>query len=128
MSMAAPEWKPTLIGFIAALACGLIQPLHSLCMAALLAVYFTTDHNELRSQTRIYCFAFLAFAVFAFLTSVIQHYYFGIMGESLTKRVREALFEKILTYEIEWFDQENNSRGDMFKISHRCHDGENSCC
>nr|TKR97719.1 hypothetical protein D5086_0000210140 [Populus alba] len=62
MSMAASEWKPTLIGFIAALACGLIQPLHSLCMAALLAVYFTTDHNELRSQTRIYCFAFLAFA------------------------------------------------------------------
>jgi ATP-binding cassette subfamily B (MDR/TAP) protein 1 len=111
MSMAAPEWKPTLIGFIAALACGLIQPLHSLCMAALLAVYFTTDHNELRSQTRIYCFAFLAFAVFAFLTNVIQHYYFGIMGESLTKRVREALFEKLLTYEIEWFDQENNSSG-----------------
>ncbi|KAJ6913020.1 ABC transporter B family member 15 [Populus alba x Populus x berolinensis] len=37
MSMAAPEWKPTLIGFIAALACALIQPLHSLCMAALLA-------------------------------------------------------------------------------------------
>ena len=111
MSMAAPEWKPTLIGFIAALACGLIQPLHSSCMAALLAVYFTTDHNELRSQTRIYCFAFLAFAVFAYLTNVIQHYYFGIMGESLTKRVREALFEKIFTYEIEWFDQENNSSG-----------------
>ncbi|KAG6769390.1 hypothetical protein POTOM_025021 [Populus tomentosa] len=111
MSMAATEWKPTLIGFIADLACGLIQPLYSLCMAALLAVYFTTDHNELRSQTRIYCFAFLAFAVFAFLTNVIQHYYFWIMGESLTKRVREALFEKILTYEIEWFDKENNSSG-----------------
>ncbi|KAG6771462.1 hypothetical protein POTOM_022824 [Populus tomentosa] len=53
MSMAASEWKPTLIGFIAALACGLIQPLHSLCMAALLAVYFTTDHNELRPKQMI---------------------------------------------------------------------------
>ncbi|KAJ6699732.1 ATP-BINDING CASSETTE SUB-FAMILY B [Salix purpurea] len=51
-----------------------IQPLHSFCMASLLA-----------------------------------HYYFGIMGESLTKRFREALFERILKHEIEWFDHENNN-------------------
>nr|XP_034902219.1 ABC transporter B family member 22-like [Populus alba] len=33
------------------------------------------------------------------------------MGETLTERFREAFFEKILTFEIEWFDQENNSSG-----------------
>jgi len=88
ISMAAPEWKSSLIGCIAALGYGLIQPLHSFCMAALLSVYFTNDHSEIRSQTRIYCFAFLAFAVFTILTNVIQHYYFGITGESLTKRLR----------------------------------------
>ncbi|KAH8481522.1 hypothetical protein H0E87_029116 [Populus deltoides] len=111
ISMAAPEWKASLIGCIAALGYGLIQPLHSFCMAALLSVYFTNDHSEIRSQTRIYCFAFLAFAVFTILTNVIQHYYFGITGESLTKRLREEIFHKILTFEIEWFDQENNSTG-----------------
>ena len=111
ISMAAPEWKSSLIGCIAALGYGLIQPLHSFCMAALLSVYFTNDHSEIRSQTRIYCFAFLAFAVFTILTNVIQHYYFGITGESLTKRLREEIFHKILTFEIEWFDQESNSTG-----------------
>jgi ATP-binding cassette, subfamily B (MDR/TAP), member 1 len=33
------------------------------------------------------------------------------MGENLTKRVREIIFTKIMTFEIEWFDQENNSTG-----------------
>uniref|UniRef100_A0A2K1ZYE2 ABC transporter family protein n=2 Tax=Populus trichocarpa TaxID=3694 RepID=A0A2K1ZYE2_POPTR len=111
ISMTAPEWKSTLLGCVGALGYGLIPPLNSFCLGALLAVYFENDHAEIRSQTRIYCFAFLAFAVFTFLTNVIQHYYFGIMGEKLTERVREAVFEKILTFEIEWFDQENNSSG-----------------
>jgi len=111
ISMTAPEWKSTLLGCVGALGYGLIPPSNSFCLGALLAVYFENDHTEIRSQTRIYCFAFLAFAVFTFLTNVIQHYYFGIMGEKLTERVREAVFEKILTFEIEWFDQENNSSG-----------------
>ncbi|CAK7345688.1 unnamed protein product [Dovyalis caffra] len=111
ISMTAPEWKSTLIGCVGALGYGLVPPSNSFCLGALLAVYFENDHAQIRSQTRIYCFAFLAFAVFTFLTNVIQHYYFGIMGETLTDRVREAIFEKILMFEIEWFDQENNSSG-----------------
>ncbi|KAJ6747232.1 TRANSPORTER FAMILY PROTEIN putative-RELATED [Salix koriyanagi] len=35
------------------------------------------------------------------------------MGESLTKRFREALFERILKHEIEWFDHENNNSGSI---------------
>ena len=78
-------------------------------MGALLSVYFIGDHDEIKSQTKIYCFAFLAFSLSTFITNVIQHYNFGVMGENLTKKVREAIFAKILTFEIEWFDQENSS-------------------
>ncbi|KAA8542196.1 hypothetical protein F0562_023348 [Nyssa sinensis] len=109
--MASLEWKATLLGCIGALCYGLVQPLNSFCMGALLSVYFIDDYHEIKSQARIYSFAFLSFAIFTFITTVIQHYYFGVMGENLTKRVREATFEKILTFEIEWFDQENNSSG-----------------
>ena len=111
MWMTTPEWKPTLVGCIGALIFGLVQPMSSFCMGALLAVYFINDHDEIRSQTKMYCFAFLAFAIFAFITNVIQHYHFGVMGENLTRRVREASLTKILTFEIEWFDQEHNSTG-----------------
>ncbi|CBI14902.3 unnamed protein product, partial [Vitis vinifera] len=61
------KWKPTLVGCIGALIFGLVQPMSSFCMGALLA--------------------------------------------NLTRRVREASLTKILTFEIEWFDQEHNSTG-----------------
>lgn len=111
MQMTRPEWKPMIIGCIGALSFGLVQPMNSYCTGALLAVYFIEDHDEIRSQTKIYCFAFLAFAVFAFISNIIQHYHFGVMGENLTRRVREASLTKILTFEIEWFDREQNSSG-----------------
>ncbi|KAF8390545.1 hypothetical protein HHK36_025072 [Tetracentron sinense] len=113
MEMTAPEWKHTLLGCTSALCFGVIQPLHSFCLGALLSVYFINDHDEIRSQTRIYCFVFLALAIFGFITNIIQHYNFGIMGENLTKRVREEILAKILTFEIEWFDQENNTSGPL---------------
>ncbi|KAL7191798.1 hypothetical protein ACSBR2_023801 [Camellia fascicularis] len=108
------QWKSTLLGCIGALCTGLIQPMHSYCMGALLAVYFINDHGEIKSQTRKYCFAFLSFAVSVFITNVIQHYSFGVMGENLTKKVRESTFAKIMTFEIEWFDQEDNSSGALY--------------
>lgn len=109
--MIIPEWKPTLVGYIGALSSGLVQPMTSFCMGALLAVYFIDDHDEIRSQTKIYWFAFLAFSVFAFIANVVQHYHFGVIRENLKRRVREASITKILTFEIEWFDQEHNSTG-----------------
>ncbi|PNX84906.1 ABC transporter B family member, partial [Trifolium pratense] len=36
---------------------------------------------------------------------------FAYMGEYLTKRVRERIFYKILTFEIGWFDEDQNSTG-----------------
>jgi ATP-binding cassette subfamily B (MDR/TAP) protein 1 len=33
------------------------------------------------------------------------------MGEHLTKRVREQMLTKILTFEIGWFDRDENSSG-----------------
>lgn len=111
MFMAAPEWSSTFLGCIGAIFYGLIQPLHTFCMGSLLSVYFLNDKNEIKSETRKYCFAFLFFAALAFITNVIQHYNFGLMGESLTKRVREEVVRKILTFEMEWFDEENNNSG-----------------
>ncbi|KAJ1392852.1 P-loop containing nucleoside triphosphate hydrolase [Sesbania bispinosa] len=42
-------------------------------------------------------------------TGLLQHYNFAIMGERLLKRVREFLLEKVLTFEVGWFDQEENT-------------------
>ncbi|KAL3537332.1 hypothetical protein ACH5RR_000698 [Cinchona calisaya] len=111
LKMTAPEWRSTLLGSLGALCYGLVHPLHSFCLGALISVYFINDHNEIKSQTRIYCIAFLGFSGVAFIANTMQHYHFGIMGENLTKRVREATIAKILTFETEWFEHEGNNTG-----------------
>ncbi|KAI3737379.1 hypothetical protein L2E82_27379 [Cichorium intybus] len=109
--MNAPEWKSALMGCTGALLNGLIQPLLAFFQGAMLSIFFLDNHDEIRSQTRTLAYTFLGIAGFALIIGVIQHYYFGIMGENLTKRVREAMFSKIMTFEIEWFDQEDNTTG-----------------
>lgn len=111
MRMTAPEWKELLLGCLGAVCFGAIQPVHSYCMGALLAVYYLGDHHDIKARTRTYCFIFLSYAVLAFLSNVLQHYNFGLVGEKLTKRVRESLLGKILSFESGWFDKEGNTSG-----------------
>ncbi|KAH9676237.1 ABC transporter B family member 15 [Citrus sinensis] len=49
--------------------------------------------------------------VYAFAMGSMISYYFAYMGEYLTKRIRENMLSKILTFEVGWFDQDENSSG-----------------
>ncbi|CAI9097355.1 OLC1v1033757C1 [Oldenlandia corymbosa var. corymbosa] len=111
LQMTTSHWKSTLCGSLGAFCFGLLPPIHSFCLGALVSVYFTIDHNEIKSQTRTYCYVFIVISIGAFISNLIQHYHFGIMGENLTKTVREATITKILTFEPEWFDHEENNTG-----------------
>ncbi|MFS7971650.1 putative Type I protein exporter [Helianthus anomalus] len=111
IQMTRPEWKSTLAGTIGALISGSVQPLVACLQAVMLSIFFLKDHADISSQTRNLCYAYLTVSAYTVVSNVIQHYYFGITGENLTKRIRSAMFEKIMSFEIEWFDQEDNSTG-----------------
>ncbi|XP_073103706.1 putative multidrug resistance protein isoform X2 [Elaeis guineensis] len=106
-----PEWKQALLGSLSATVFGAIQPLYAFAMGSMLSVYFLNDHDDIKSKTRTYALVFLSLSVFSFLINIGQHYNFGAMGEYLTKRVRERMLSKILTFEVGWFDQDENSTG-----------------
>jgi len=107
----APEWKQALMGSFSAIVFGGIQPVYSYAMGSMISIYFLADHNEIKDKTRTYALIFVALAVLSFLINIGQHYNFGAMGEYLTKRVREQMLAKILTFEIGWFDRDENSSG-----------------
>ncbi|OEL26086.1 putative multidrug resistance protein, partial [Dichanthelium oligosanthes] len=107
----APEWKQALIGGFSAIVFGGIQPAYSYAMGSMISIYFLRDHEEIKDKTRTYALFFAALAVLTFLVNIGQHYSFDVMGEYLTKRIREQMLEKILTFEIEWFDRDDNSTG-----------------
>ncbi|KAH6801900.1 ABC transporter family protein [Perilla frutescens var. frutescens] len=108
LEMNSPEWKRALLGSIGAVAVGSVLAVNSYCMGALISVYFEKT-SKVKSETRLYSIIFISICVIVFFCSVLQHYNFGIMGERLTKRMREKVLEKILTFEIGWFDKDENS-------------------
>ncbi|KAL5080150.1 hypothetical protein RYX36_008571 [Vicia faba] len=111
LAMNLPEWKQACLGCFNALLFGAIQPVYAFAMGSVISVYFLEDHDEIKKQIRIYAFCFLGLAVSSMVFNVLQHYSFAYMGEYLTKRVRERMLSKILTFEVGWFDEDQNSTG-----------------
>nr|GMC74594.1 putative multidrug resistance protein [Ipomoea batatas] len=109
LKMNAPEWPRALLGCIGAIGSGAVQPINAYCVGGLIAVYFRADKSTIQSHARIYTYVFIGLGVFNMFTNVLQHYNFAVMGEKLTKRVREKLLEKLMTFEIGWFDQDENA-------------------
>ncbi|CAN6477732.1 unnamed protein product [Victoria cruziana] len=109
--MNGPEWKEAIIGCVCAIAIGAIQPVYSFAKGTMISIYFLHDHQEIQSKVRIYTLIFLSLAILCFLVNILQHYNFAVMGEYLTKRIRERMLSKMLTFEIGWFDREKNSTG-----------------
>ncbi|KAK6155144.1 hypothetical protein DH2020_009392 [Rehmannia glutinosa] len=111
LAMNLPELKQATLGCISAIFFGAIQPLYGFILGSTLSVYFLTDHSEIKEMTKLYALCFLGLAVFSLLISICEHYNFAAMGEHLTKRIRERMLTKILTFEIGWFDKDENATG-----------------
>ncbi|KAL6314132.1 hypothetical protein AAG906_011872 [Vitis piasezkii] len=109
LKMNAPEWKSALLGCLGAIGSAAVQPINAYCVGTLISVYFNTDESSMKSESRFYSYLFLGLCVYNFIMNVLQHYNFAVMGERFTKRVREKLLEKLMTFEIGWFDQEENN-------------------
>ncbi|PWA66950.1 ABC transporter family protein [Artemisia annua] len=111
LALNSPEWKQALFGSVGAFLFGAVQPVFSFSMGSIISVYFLEDKDELKHKTMFYTSCFAALGIFSMAINIIQHYNFAVMGEQLTKRVRERMLSKILTFEIGWFDQDENSSG-----------------
>ncbi|KAL3007411.1 hypothetical protein AAZX31_08G332500 [Glycine max] len=109
MALSYPEWKHGVFGCLNAMVFGAVQPVYAFTMGSTILLYFNSDHEEIMRRTRFYSFTFLGLFVVSLLSNIGQHYCFGYMGEYLTKRVRETVLAKILTFEVGWFDLDQNS-------------------
>ncbi|KAL8114655.1 hypothetical protein AgCh_021498 [Apium graveolens] len=111
IAMNSPEWRQAVLGSLAAVMFGAIQPAYSYALASTLSVFFLGDHEHIKEKTRMYGLWFLGLAIFSVVVNIIQHYNFAAIGEYLTKRIRERMLSRILTFEIGWFDRDENSSG-----------------
>ncbi|KAM0942670.1 putative ABC-type xenobiotic transporter [Dioscorea sansibarensis] len=109
--MNSREWKHAIIASISATIFGGVQPAYAYGIGSVISVYFLKDHKEMSDKIRMYSLLFLSLSFVSLFLNVVQHYNFGAMGEYLTKRVRETVLAKMLTFEVAWFDRDENSTG-----------------
>ena len=74
-------------------------------------IKFGTNPSQARTDANLYALIFLLIGIGAFVFSFLQQTLFSYIGESLTERVRNETYYKILKMPGAWFDKPKNSSG-----------------
>ncbi|CDY46744.1 BnaA03g16880D [Brassica napus] len=106
--MNSPEWKYALVGSVGSVICGSLSAFFAYVLSAVLSIYYNPDHNYMIKQIDKYCYLLIGLSSAALIFNTLQHSFWDIVGENLTKRVREKMLTAVLKNEMAWFDQEEN--------------------
>ncbi|KAL8036237.1 hypothetical protein ABFX02_12G146000 [Erythranthe guttata] len=106
--MNSPEWGYALIGSIGSVVCGSLSAFFAYVLSAVMSVYYSPDHAYMIEQIGKYCYLLIGVSSAALVFNTLQHFYWDVVGENLTKRVREKMLVAVLKNEMAWFDMEEN--------------------
>jgi len=91
LKLNAPEWPYAVLGAIGSVLSGFIGPTFAIVMGEMLDVFYYRDPNEMEKKTKLYVFIYIGTGIYAVVAYLVQHYFFSIMGENLTTRVRRMM-------------------------------------
>ncbi|KAL5981090.1 ABC transporter B member 19 [Asimina triloba] len=105
----APEWPYGVFGAIGSVLSGFIGPTFAIVTSNMIDVFYYRDIDLMEKKTKEYVFIYIGTGIYAVVAYLVQHYFFNIMGENLTTRVRRMMLAAILRNEVGWFDEEGNN-------------------
>ncbi|XP_071703363.1 ABC transporter B family member 13 [Rutidosis leptorrhynchoides] len=108
-----PEWPYAMAGSLGAILAGMEAPLFALGITYILTAFYSRDNHRIKEDVRCASFVFLGAGIVTIPIYILQHYFYTLMGERLTTRVRLSMFSAILNNEIGWFDMDENSTGSL---------------
>ncbi|GAB2300622.1 Multidrug resistance protein 1 [Dionaea muscipula] len=108
VKMNSPEWMYALVGSIGSVICGSLSALFAYVLSAVLSVYYSDNHAYMSRQIAKYCYLLIGVSSAALIFNTLQHFFWDVVGENLTKRVREKMLIAVLKNEVAWFDREEN--------------------
>ncbi|KAJ4816822.1 ABC transporter B family member 20 [Rhynchospora pubera] len=103
------EWPYALLGSVGAAIFGSFNPLLAYTTGLIVAAYYRIDVRDIRHEVNRWCLLIACMGFMTVVANFLQHFYFGIMGEKMTERVRRMMFSAMLRNEVGWFDEEENS-------------------
>ncbi|KAJ0615182.1 putative Type I protein exporter [Helianthus annuus] len=115
LKMNAPEWPYSLMGAVGSILSGFIDPTFAIVMSNMIEVFDFDNLTRMERKTKESVSIYVGVGLYAVVAYLIQHYFFSIMGENLTTRVRRMMFSgicsaAILRNEVGWFDEEEPTK------------------
>ncbi|KAF9625853.1 hypothetical protein IFM89_027476 [Coptis chinensis] len=109
LNLNAPEWPYVIMGAVGSILSGFIGPTFAIVMSNMIEVFYYRDLSAMERKTKEFVFIYIGAGLYAVVAYLTQHYFFSIMGENLTTRVRRMMLAAILRNEVGWFDEEENN-------------------
>ncbi|OVA18006.1 ABC transporter [Macleaya cordata] len=109
--MNSPEWAYALVGSIGSVICGSMSAFFAYVLSAVMSVYYNQDYAYMRREIGKYCYLLIGVSSAALIFNTLQHFFWDVVGENLTKRVREKMLSSVMKNEMAWFDREENESG-----------------
>ncbi|KAJ6429084.1 hypothetical protein OIU84_020676 [Salix udensis] len=102
------EWLYAVLGSIGAAIFGSFNPLLAYVISLIVTAYYRPEDHQLKQDVDRWCLMIAIMGMVTVVANFLQHFYFGIMGEKMTERVRRMMFSAMLRNEVGWFDEEDN--------------------
>lgn len=98
LKLNAPEWPYSIMGAVGSVLSGFIGPTFAIVMSNMIEVFYYRNPAAMERKTKEYVFIYIGAGLYAVVAYLIQHYFFSIMGENLTTRVRRMMLAGINYY------------------------------
>ncbi|KAF7817655.1 ABC transporter B family member 13-like [Senna tora] len=113
LKLNAPEWPYAILGSMGAIMAGMEAPLFALGITHILTAFYSPNGSKIKQEVDRVALIFVGVAIVTIPIYLLQHYFYTLMGERLTARVRLLMFSAILTNEVAWFDLDENNTGSL---------------
>jgi hypothetical protein len=90
-----PEWPYAVLGTLGAIMAGVETPFFALAISEVLITFYSPDKQHIKHEVRRIALIFSGAAIATVLIYLLQHYFYTLMGERLTRRIREMTFSGI---------------------------------
>lgn len=92
--LSSPEWLYAILGSLGAALFGSFNPLLAFVLVQVVQNYYKieTDSGQAKQEVNKWCLVVVGMGVVTVVANFLQHFYFGIMGEKMTERVRRMMF------------------------------------
>ena len=97
LKLNSPEWPYALLGSLGAILAGMEAPMFALGITHVLTAFYYSDASEMKHEIMRIALIFVGLAVVTIPIYLLQHYFYTLMGERLTTRVRLSMFSGSLS-------------------------------